>query len=220
MHDARIAGTIDSLASSLRPVRPLRHPLLRLALWLAAFLGIAAAAYLLLGGNFSSVMDRPYVMPTFLAAVATAILAGLAAFEISLPDRSDRWALLPLPTMVLWIAFSGLGCLSETGNPSAWGTTWPETRECLLVILGSSIPMAIVLILMVRRARPDRAVRVAIVGGVACAAGAGAILMLVHPHNSSVLDLVVHALCASTVIGFNALVGGRVLRRTRLREPV
>ncbi len=59
----------------------------------------------------------------------------------------------------------------------------------------------------------------ALVAGVASAAAAGAVLMLVHPHNSTVLDLVVHALCISAVIGLNALLGGRLLGRTQDREP-
>ncbi|MGD9738474.1 MAG: NrsF family protein [Bauldia sp.] len=220
MPDARIAGTIDQLAGRLRPVRRLRPPLLRGALWLCAFLVVAVAAYLVLKGNLGLLDGRAYVLPALIASVATAALAALAAFQLSLPDRSDAWALLPLPTLLLWVLFSGLGCLAELGDGTAWGSTWNEVRECLLVIVGTSIPLAVLLIAMLRRARPDRAIRVAVIGGLACAAAAGSILILVHPHNSSVLDLLVHAGCVAAIVGFNALVGGRILRRTRLRDQV
>ncbi len=218
MADASVDDLIDGLASGLQPVRRLRPPLLRAALWLGAAAALAAVLYLGLGGQFATIGSRAYLLPAFLAAAATAVLAGVAAFEISLPDRSDSWALLPLPVLALWLAFSGLGCLADLGQPSSWGVTWAETRECLLVILGSSIVLSPLLVVMLRRSHPDRTVRVAVLAGLASAAGAGAILMLVHPHNSTVLDLVVHALCIAAVVGLNTLLGGRLLRRTQARE--
>jgi hypothetical protein len=46
-----------------------------------------------------------------LAATAmTGAAAVLAAFNLSLPDRSNAWALLPLPTLLLWIGSSGYAC--------------------------------------------------------------------------------------------------------------
>lgn len=218
MSDARITETIDRLAGRLRPVRPLRPPLQRAAGWLAVLAAVALAAYLVLDGDGSALTRGAFVLPAFLSAVITAAIAAFAAFELSLPDRSDRWVLAPLPPLVLWVAFSGLGCLADLGDPEAWGTTWPEVQECLLVILFSSIPLAVALVAMLRRAAPDRATPVAIVGGLAAAAGAGAILLLVHPHNSTILDLIVHGSCVAVVVGANALLGGRLLRRTRLRE--
>lgn len=218
MAETPMDDLINGLATRLKPVRRLRSPALRTAVWLGALAVVAATLYLILGGNAGSMGGRAYVAPAFAAALATAALAAIAAFELSLPDRSDLWALLPLPTFVLWLALSGLGCLAELGEPTAWGARWVEMRECLMVILASSIPLSALLVLMLRRARPERFGRVALVGGVASAAAAGAVLMLVHPHNSTVLDLVVHGLCISAVIGLNALLGGRLLGRTQERE--
>lgn len=219
MAETPMDDLIDGLATRLRPVRRLRSPLLRAVVWLGALAAVAAALFVILGGDAGSMASRAYVLPAFAAALATAVLAAVAAFELSLPDRSDLWALLPLPTFVLWLALSGLGCLAELGEPTAWGARWVEMQECLLVIVASSVPLSAVLVLMLRRARPERFGRVALVAGVASAAAAGAVLMLVHPHNSTVLDLVVHALCISAVIGLNALLGGRLLGRTQDREP-
>lgn len=218
MAEIRVDELIDGLAGRLVPVRRLRPPLVRAALWLGGLVAVAAAFYFGLGGNAGLMGERSYVMPAFAAALATAILAAIAAFNLSLPDRDDRWALLPLPTFLLWVAFSGLGCLADLGNAGIWGASFTEMRECLLVILGSSIPLSILLVLMLRRARPERFGRVALVAGIASAAAAGAVLMLVHPHTSTLLDLLVHGVCIALVIGLNALLGGRLLGRTQERE--
>lgn len=218
MADLPVDHLIDGLASRLTPVRRLRPPALRAAMWLGALLVLAVALYVILGGQVQTMGARAYVLPAFIAAVATAVLAAVAAFELSLPDRADAWALLPLPALALWLALSGLGCLADLGEPTAWGARWVETRECLLVILGSAIPLSLLLVLMLRRARPERAVRVALIAGIASAAAAGGILMLVHPHNSTVLDIAIHAVCIAAVIGLNTVLGGRLLGRTQKRE--
>jgi hypothetical protein len=218
MADLRVDDLIDGLASRLTPVRRLRPPMLRVAVWLGALVVLAVALYVVLNGQAGTMGDRPYVVPAFIAAIATAVLAAVAAFHLSLPDRADAWALLPLPTLALWLALSGLGCLADLGEPTAWGARWAETRECLLVILGSAVPLSLLLVLMLRRARPERVVRVALIAGIASAAAAGGILMLVHPHNSTALDIAIHAVCFSAVIGLNTLVGGRLLSRTQKRE--
>jgi hypothetical protein len=41
----------------------------------------------------------------------TMVLAAVATFQLSLPDRSPLWGLLPLPPALLWIGASGAGCL-------------------------------------------------------------------------------------------------------------
>lgn len=218
MAEIRIDALIDGLAGRLVPVRRLRPPVIRAALWLAGLVAVAATFYVGLGGNAGLMGTRAYVLPAFLSAVATAVVAAVAAFQLSLPDRSDRWLLLPLPTFLLWVAFSGLGCLADLGVEGTWGASFVEMRECLLVILGSAVPLSLLMVLMLRRARPERFGRVALVGGIASAAAAGGVLMLVHPHTSTLLDLLVHGVCIAIVIGINAIVGGRLLGRTQERE--
>lgn len=220
MVDASLHDLIDGLASGLRPVRRLRPPLLRAAIWLAAFAVVATAYYLVRNGRFGLITTAPYLIPAFVAAIATAVLAAVAAFEISLPDRADSWAWLPLPALALWLAFSGLGCLAELGQPGAWGDTWAEAQGCLRVIGISAVLLSPPLIFMLHRARPERAVRVALLAGLASAAGAATILMLLHPHNSTVLDLAVHAVCIAAVVGLNVFIGGFFFNRTQTRERV
>jgi hypothetical protein len=218
MAETRMDDIIDGLADRLVPVRRLRPPLLRAAQWLAGLVALAATFYVVIGGDAGLMGTRAYVLPAFVAAVATAVLAAIAAFQLSVPDRSDRWALLPLPTFALWLALSGLGCLADLGVAGTWGESFAEMQECLLVILSSAIPLSLLMVLMLRRARPERFGPVALAGGIASAAAAGAVLMLVHPHTSTLLDLLVHGLCIAIVIGLNAVLGGRLLGRTHQRE--
>ena len=63
---------------------------------------------------------------------------------------------------------------------------------------------------MVRRARPLRPLPVAILGGLAAAAAGATLLILVHPHDSAVLDLCSHSLAVIVVVCLNVLVGGRL----------
>src|ERR1700760_3209607 len=89
---------IQDLASDLRPVRRLAPPLLRAFGWLAvvAALGVALACF----ADLSAMMHRLMAAPDMWLAVAgstlTAILAAIAAFQTSLPDRKPAWAVLPV----------------------------------------------------------------------------------------------------------------------------
>src|SRR5258708_27342631 len=114
-------GFIRSLTADLQPVRRLPPPGRRALLWLAL---VAALAFTL-----ASVADRPAVAARLMAApdlwlatsgsALTMVLAAFAAFQLSLPDRSPLWALLPLPAALLWIGASGAACLRVWLVPAA-----------------------------------------------------------------------------------------------------
>src|SRR5258708_29426561 len=56
------------------------------------------------------------------ATFLTGIAAVVAAFTLSLPDRSRFWTMLPLPPLVLWLASSGYGCYENwlADGPQGW----------------------------------------------------------------------------------------------------
>ena len=101
---------IGELASSLRPVRRLPPPWQRAAGWVALVIAIGIGLVALAG--FDIVRHRlgssPDAWLAVLGSVLTAPLAAFAAFQTSVPGRSPRWALLPLPTALLWMAASGV----------------------------------------------------------------------------------------------------------------
>ncbi|WP_018261001.1 NrsF family protein [Methylobacterium sp. WSM2598] len=211
---------VEALARDLRPVRPLPSPLRRGLAWCAAALGLA-----LLTLPFVDVqalrlrMGVPDLALAALGAVLTAAAAAFAAFCTSVPGRSPRWALLPLPPAALWLAASGLGCLRAWIAP---GTDLPdagEMRGCAVFLVAVSLPLSLLLAAMLRRACPLRPVLTAALAGLAAAAAAAAILVLFHPHDATGTDLAVHAATVAVVIGANALAGGRLLGGGRAPPP-
>jgi hypothetical protein len=111
---------IDDLVSCASPVRRLRPPVERALLWI----GLAALILALISfehGVREDLAERVR-QPTFaigiVAAAVTGILSAIAAFTISIPDRSRWWVLLPVPTLVAWVSTISYECFAD------W--IWPE----------------------------------------------------------------------------------------------
>jgi hypothetical protein len=207
-----ISRLIGDLSADLKPVRRLPPPWLRALVWLGVVLVVALflVATRTLLPALGIIGNDPFMLPGAYASLATAALAAIAAFELSLPDRSDAWIWLPLPALVVWIVLNGLGCLATLAIPGAQTTPF-QFLVCLSLLLAISLPLTAAMILMVRRARPLRPLRVAILGGLAASGAAATLLVLIHPHDSAVLDLAAHAVAVAVIIGLNVLLGGRLL---------
>lgn len=204
---------ISRLSADLRPVRRLPHPLLRAARWLGfavAAIGVCVIAF----GPRPDLMERlarPHELAQLLFCIATGVLAAVAAFELSLPDRSARWALLPLPTAVAWVASLGMGCMAdvERMGPQALvlGTSW----GCFRFILLLGVPLALSLLWMLRHAGPIRPVPVTVLGGLAGAALSAAGLSVFHHLDAALMVLAWHGGTTLVVLGL-FLLGGRAWR--------
>lgn len=207
-----ISRLIGDLSADLKPVRRLPPPWVRALAWLGVVLIVATilVATRTLLPALGIIGNDPFMLPGAYASLATAALAAIAAFELSLPDRSDAWVLLPLPPLVVWITLNGLGCLATLAIPGTETTPFQFT-VCLGLILAISLPLTAAMIFTLRRTRPLRPLRVAMLGGLAASAGAATLLVLIHPHDSAVLDLAAHAVAVAVIIGLNVLLGGRLL---------
>ena len=75
------------------------------------------------------------------AAALTGVLAVLAAFQLSFPDRDRRWALLPLPALALWLGDLGWGCLQGFARLGAEGLRLTTSFPCLAFILGFGLTL-------------------------------------------------------------------------------
>ena len=207
---------IDVLAANLQPVRPLRSPVLRALGWLALVVVIAGA--LATFANLAAMWHRLTATPDMgLAAIgsaATAAAAAFAAFELSMPDRSRAWALLPLPAFALWLGASGLGCLRAYVLPGTHVATMGETRDCLVFIIGLSAPLSAALILMLRQAYSLAPALTATMAGLASAAAAATLLNFFHPYDAAATDLVVHLIAVSIVVVALRMIGSRALRNS------
>lgn len=211
----RTEELIGRLAADLKPVRRLRPPLQRAALWLGFALAVVAAAVAWYGPRHDLMerLARPHEALQVALALLTGGLAAVAAFELALPDRSPRWAWLPLPAALGWVATMGWGCLADIARlgPQALvlGTSW----GCLRFIVLMGVPLALTLVWLLRHAGPIRPVPVAALGALAAAALCAAGLSLFHHLDAAAMVLAWHGGSAVLVVAAFALLGrgwGRV----------
>ncbi len=203
---------IDTLVRDLAPVRRLRRPLVRSALWLVgALLAVALAALLHglrpdLAARFAG---RDFLAP-FGLALATGILAAIAVFMASLPDRSRWWPLLPVPTFVLWLAALGQQCLTQwIAISSDGGTILGVTARCFMTLVITSLPLQIGLMAMLRHAARLRPYLVTVVGGLAVAALTAAALRAMNQPDATLLVLLWNFLVAGAIVALLRAFGPR-----------
>lgn len=206
---------IARLAADAGPVQRLQPPVLRALQWLLAVAAIAAVAVIAFA-NVDIFMDRardPKLALELTGTVLTGILAVIAAFQLSLPDRSPAWALLPLPPFALWLASSGYNCYRHwiVYGPDGWELG--DSANCFRFILLVGIPLGGSLIFLLRRACPLTPIRVAVMGGLGAAALSAFVLQFFHPFDVTFMDLGVHLVAIATVASVAALVEKTAQRR-------
>ncbi|WP_439576537.1 NrsF family protein [Elioraea sp.] len=205
----------------MRPVRRLRPPMLRAALWLASASAMIALVVAMIGlrVDLAERLSHAWEVAQLAAAVATAVLAAIAAFHLSLPDRSERWALLPLPGFAMWVASLGWGCVSDFlrfgPDGLALGTSW----SCLGFILAFSVPTGAAMLFMLRHAGRTRplATGVAAITSVAMLASVG--LSLVHYLDAAVMVLFWHVGSVLAVVAVGGALSSPVMQVASPIEP-
>jgi len=215
MTDSRHQTLIDALGAELRPVRRLLPPWLRTLGWLLVV--AAFAAVLLMRYGAAHMLQRWAGAPDLgwaaAGAVLTTVCAAWAAFVLGVPGRSRAWAWLPVPGALLWIGASGLGCLRTWLAPGTSIATLHQSSDCLVFILGFSVPLSALLIWLLRRACPLRPVLTAVMVGLASASASASLLEICHAFDAAATDLLTHALAVGIVVAVNAAMGGRLLTR-------
>lgn len=203
---------IGRLAVDLKPVKTLASPAARAMGWLAVVAALAVVLAMIadLDALEQRLAATPDMWLAILGSTLTAASAAFAAFELSVPDRKPAWALLPLPPFLLWVAASGLGCLRGWVVPGTHVASMRETGDCLVFIVGLSVPLGAVLLLMLRRAFPLRPDLTAMTGALAVAAAAASLLNFFHPFDAAVTDLAVHVIAVAIVISAGRMLGRRV----------
>jgi hypothetical protein len=205
---------IRNLANDLVPVRRLRSPTVRALSWLGvvALVGAALARFADLPALETRLSGAPDMWLAVIGSVLTAVLAALAAFQLSLPDANRAWVLLPLPAAMLWIIASGLGCLRVWFVPGTHVAELNDARDCLIFIIGISIPLSALMFVMLRRACSLEPGLTAVSAGLATAAAAATLLNFFHPFDAAATDLAVHSCAVALVVVANWAFSGRLLR--------
>ena len=206
---------IETLTRELQPVGRLRAPAVRAAMWLGVVGGLGTLMAIF--ADTSALARRMAIAPDLWVSVVgsglTAITACIAAFQLSLPDRNGRWALLPVPAALLWIVASGAGCLRTLAAGENGAIR--HSLECLVFLVLVSAPLSAILIVMLRRGYALRPGLVAVMGGLAAAAAAALLLNFFHPFDAVATDLLVHTLAVGLILGINWAFGGRILNARR-----
>lgn len=186
------AAFIARLADNAPPVPRLRPPLQRTARYLAAAFCVLGLAVVTQGlrPDLAQEFMRPEVGMHWCAALLTGVMATVAAFHVSVPGRDERWALLPLPPLLLWLGGLGWGCLADWRrmgpDAMAIGVDW----YCVAAILATSLPLGALLLRMVWHAGPVRPGATALTGALAVAALSAAALTLCHEPDTALMILI------------------------------
>ncbi|MGJ4937026.1 NrsF family protein [Bradyrhizobium sp. HKCCYLRH2015] len=203
---------IDSLANDMRPVKRLRPPLLRACGWLIG----AGAVVALLAVNqgirpdlAQRLHDAPFVT-SLVGSILTGVLAAIAAFLVSLPDRSRWWMLLPMPALALWLSNIGYQCLTDWVAVGPDGMSPGEAARCFTTLAVTSLPLSLALLVMLRYAARLRPTIVALTGGLAVSAITSTALALFHTIDASVMILMWNVGTAVLLIGAGGLFGRRM----------
>lgn len=210
----RSEDLIANLTAGLRPVRRVWHPALSTAVWMLVALGVIGGAVAWFGfrHDLAQRLAGGFDLPQLLAAGATGVLAGFAAFQLALPDRDRRWAWLPVPPALAWLATLGWGCLADLARIGWEALRLTTSFPCLAFISAIGLPLAVAILWLARHAAPTRPGPVAMLGGLSAAALASVGLTLVHHLEAALMVLVWHGMAVAVVTLVASLLGPRVLR--------
>ena len=205
----RTSDLIDALVDSAIPVRRLRPPLLRAALWLVLAVGVLGLLCIAHGvrPDISMRLRQPVFVVGMIGALATAILAALASFKLSLPDSSRWWLLLPAPALAVWVSTIGYGCLTDWVTMSPDGIRMGEAARCFATLLLTSVPLSIAMLIMLRHAALLRPTVVSAAGGLAIAAMTSFALSLIHNLDATVMILIWNLGVAALIAGLASAFG-------------
>jgi len=211
---------IDQLAAGLTPVRRLRSPMVRAAQWLLLATVVSIMLVIALGVRpdfWQCVLDQSFVLCTG-ASVATGVCATVAAFMLSLPDRSRAWVLLPLPAVVVWLSTIGYQCLTNWVALEPDVLSWGEAARCFSTLVVTSLPLAITILVMLRHSTPLRPVLATLTAGLAVSAITATEMSLIHNIDASIMNLVWNLGAAAAIIVASGTIGRRFMGQAFARR--
>jgi hypothetical protein len=200
---------IAQLSATAAPVKRLAPPMMRAVLWLAV-IAVLSGVPIVLRSNLAVFAERassPRMALELFATLATGVAGVIAAFHLSLPDRSRAWAWLPAPFALLWMVVSGIGCLQFFPEQVHDGWDIGQRHYCFNFLLAVGLPLAGLLILALRRANPLQPRLVASIGALGVAGLAAFILQFFHPFDVTIMDLGTHLVALAILIAVFSLSG-------------
>jgi len=195
-------------------VRRLRPPVMRAACWLL----LAAVVLTLLAVNqgirpdLVQRLQEPAFAASMAASLLTGVLATIAAFLVSLPDRSRLWLLLPVPALIAWLSNVGYQCLTQWVAIGPDGMSFGEAARCFATLVLTSLPLSLAMLVMLRYAAPLRPIAATFMGSLAVAATTATALSLFHVIDATVMILMWNFGTAVLFLGLAGVFGQKMFR--------
>jgi hypothetical protein len=204
---------IESLVAGAKPVQRLRPPAARAALWLLFALTIVSLLAVSHGlrPDLGARLGQPLFVTGLAASLLTGVLAAVAAFIVSLPDRSRLWLLLPAPALALWVSTISYGCLTDWMEIGADGLRLGEAVDCFATLVLISAPLSLAILVMLRYTALLEPARVAAVGALAVSTIAATALSLLHSLDATVMVLMWNLGIATLFVGLASVLGNKML---------
>ena len=204
---------LETLVADGRPVRRLRPPVLRAALWLllpALIFGLLALGHGV-RPDLAQRLEQPDFTVGMAASLLTGVLAAVASFMLNLPDRSRGWALLPVPALLVWMATLGRGCLVNWVDIGPDGVQLGETARCFTTVLMTSLPLSLGMFAMLRHGSLLSVSTVTLTGSLAVAAMSATAMSIFHSLDATVMILVWNLGLAALIVALGGLLGRRLV---------
>ncbi len=203
---------IESLAATMKPVRRLRPPVTRAVCWL--LLAALVVALLAVSQGIRPDLAQRLHDPAFAGGMAgaalTGVLAAIAAFLVSLPDRSRLWLILPAPAVAIWLSNIGYQCLTQWISMGPDGVSLGEATRCLATLVLTSLPLSLAMLVMLRYAAPLRPTSVTFMGSLSVAAITATALSLFHAGDATLMIIMFNVGTAAMFVGLGSLFGRRM----------
>jgi len=205
------------LAASSHPIDPLPPPGRRAALWLTLSAAWVAVVLLATGpGEGLLRTDNARAVVEFAAALATAILAALAAFQSVVPGTRRNWTWLALIPAGIWFAVIGQGVVADFVEEGRAGIALHFDSACIPPMILAGLAPALAMVLMLRRGAPLRPRVTLMLAALATGALANASLHTVHGPDASIMTLVWHFGLVAGFAGLSAMIAPLLLSWRRL----
>jgi hypothetical protein len=203
---------IDRLAATATPVRRMPGPWVRASAWLLLAVVVISVLALQHGprADLAARLQDPWFVGGLLASGFTGVLAGIAAFLASLPDRTRLWLWMPVPVAVAWLATVGTGCFTHWVSIGIDGIRPGPAASCFATLLLAAVPLSGALFWMLRHVALLRPAPILLTGALAVAALTATALSLLHGFEASAMILVWNFGTAALVLAANMLASRKI----------
>lgn len=205
---------IEQLAAAAEPVYCLGSPFRRTLIWFAWSMPWIAAGILIWGlrADIKALSSDVRWLIEEGAALATAIMAAMAAFCAGVPGRPHWEHYIPLMPLAIWMGILVQGCVQDWLALGSISFVLRPDWQCILDIAVLGLGPAIAITFMILRGSPIEPTTTTSLGALAAGSLAAAALRLIHREDNSLMILVWQVGAVFGLVFLGGIFGRRILR--------